>query len=123
MTKNTIETAETVVDTPHNRPQPPRNRWPWVFVGLAIALLVVSLALALTRNVTLQKRVAHAEQIADERAEEIRQMSRQCGIAARVSLETLSDPEEAAADDPAEEETPALDAGIDNSPPSKVQRW
>lgn len=57
------------------------------------------------------------------RADEIRQMAHLCGIKARVSLEKLSqpEPEEAADDDQAEEERPALDAGIDGE--TKAQRW
>ena len=119
-----LETQDTVIDRRHGGSRPARGRWIIWALGAAIAILTVALGLALTRNVALQKRATQAERIADERAGEIREMSRQCGIAARVSLEKLSDPEEAAADDQTEVETSGLDGGIDTTPPPpKAEKW
>ncbi len=119
-----LETQKTALDPRHGGSRFSRGRGIKLALGLAIAILCIALVTAVVRNFALQKRVAHAERVADERAGEIREMSRQCGIAARVSLEKLSDSEgEESPDDQAEEEPPALGAGIDGSVPSKVERW
>jgi cytochrome c-type biogenesis protein CcmE len=91
-----------------------------LLLGLAIAFLAIALTIALVRNDALQKRVVRAERIADERAEAIGQMLRQCGIAASVTLEKLSDTKEAAADDDATEENNPIDGGIEVHP---VEKW
>ena len=116
-----LSTAPTVPDMRRMSPPSRRNWVVWALVAGLIAFVAID-AYILVKYSALQKRAEHAERVADNRAEEIRQMARQCGIAARVSLDKLSKPVEEEAVIPAETEEPIIDAGIDGSPP-KAARW
>lgn len=118
----------TDATVPDYRERGPRGNGSLALVwalGVALALLSAALILALVRNATLQKRVDRAERIADERAGEIKEMAHQCGIAARVSLEKLSeaDEPEAADESAAKDEAVGVDSGIDGGKRKETERW
>jgi hypothetical protein len=119
-----LSTAPTVPDMSRTNPPRRRNWIVWALVAGLIAFAAID-AYLLVKYSALQKRAVHAELVADERAVEIAEMARQCGIAARVSLKKMSEPEEAAdTDDQAEEQEPAgIDAGIDGSKTRQTERW
>ena len=118
-----LETQATVLSPRRSGSRPSRGRGViWALVA-AIAILAVALTIALRSNIALQKRVTQVERIADERGEELRQMSRQCGIAAMVSLDKLSETEEEKEQEEETEETATGQTGIDGSVPAKTERW
>jgi hypothetical protein len=89
---------------------------------LAIATLVAALALAIARNIVLQEKLANCRTFAAKCVTETNEMARQCGLAARVSLEKSSDQEATTADDSTEEDAP-MDGGIDGSEPRPAEKW
>lgn len=128
MTTQTIETAPTMMDKPH-QPQPPRatgGRWIWIVGGLAaIAILVAALVLALVRNVALQDQLASCNALAAKRVTETNEMARQMGTAARLSLAKLDEEEdpEPAAPPVIKDQPVGTDTGTDALKHEGTEKW